>query len=82
MSDSEQTICEIAELRELLEKCLKLKVLDYKLKCLTKPGDNYGSTVQSLDVEVADGNTNEKVQITKRVEIQNIIYHKSVLFTE
>lgn len=64
MSNSKQTICEITKLREFLEKCLKLEVLDYKLKCLTKPGDNYGSTMQSLDVVVADGNASEKVQIT------------------
>lgn len=61
MSNSKQSTCEIARLREFLEKCLKLKVLDYKLKCLTKPGDNYGSTMQSLNVVVADGNTSEKV---------------------
>lgn len=61
MSDQNQTIHEVANLHDFLGKCLKSKVLDYKLNPLTKPGDNYGSTMQSLDVTVANENNNEKV---------------------
>lgn len=47
---------EIKDLKEFLEACLKTTVLDYTLRDLTKPGENYGSIMQSLDVTVADAN--------------------------
>lgn len=66
MSDQIRALCEIKEFNAFLEKCLKRKVLHYTLKPLTKPGDNYGSIMQSVDVKVAkefdqaDGEVNEK----------------------
>lgn len=47
---------EIVDLKQFLEKCLKKKVLDYTLSDLTRPGENYGSILQSLEVTAADAN--------------------------
>lgn len=54
MSDQTQVLCEIKQLTEFLEKCLDHKVLKYILKSLTKPGDNYRSVVQSIEVGTGD----------------------------
>lgn len=53
MSDQVRPLCEIKEFVKFLETSLSKRVLDYTLKPLTKPGDNYGSIMQSLDVKVA-----------------------------
>lgn len=47
---------DIKGLQQFLEKCLKKSVLDYTLSDLTRPGENYGSIMQSLDVTVAEAN--------------------------
>lgn len=54
MSDQTQVLCEIKQLTQFLEKSLDHKVLKYILKSLTKPGDNYRSVVQSVEVETDD----------------------------
>lgn len=59
MSDPILPLFEIRNFTEFLENCLTRRVLDYKLKPLTKPGDNYGSVMQSIDVKVARKNSDE-----------------------
>lgn len=51
---SEQNQCKIKHFIEFLENRLQKKVINFTMKQLTKPGDNYGSTIQSVDVEVAE----------------------------
>ncbi|XP_055309442.1 uncharacterized protein LOC129573174 [Sitodiplosis mosellana] len=63
MSDQVRSFCEIKEFGKFLEKCLNQKVLDYTLKSLTKPGDNYGSIMQSVDVEVIGESDTEESEI-------------------
>lgn len=53
MSNQPRSLFEIRKFSEFLEKSLGRRVLDYRLKPLTKPGDNYGSVMQSVDVQVA-----------------------------
>lgn len=57
---SSNSFVEIKYLKEFLKISLGTEVTEYQLKCLTKPGDNYGSIIQSLDVKVT-GNE-EKVK--------------------
>lgn len=45
-------MCEIRNFNEFLEKSLSEKVLDYTLKPLTKPGENYGSVMQLVEVKI------------------------------
>lgn len=47
---------EIRNLKEFLKKSLESPIVDYNLKSLTKPGDNYGSVMQSLVVKILDEN--------------------------
>lgn len=61
MSDQVRSFCEIKEFSKFLQKSLEKRVLNYELKPLTKPGDNYGSTMQSVDVTVAGENDDDKV---------------------
>lgn len=44
---------------------MQQKVIDYSLKYLTKPGDNFGSVMQSLDVIVAGENNSDHVNKKK-----------------
>ena len=53
--------CEIKNLKEFLEKCLGKPVLEYTLKPLTKPGDNYGSELQAVEAKLADKNGSNQV---------------------
>lgn len=62
MSANGKKSYEIKGLTSMLEKCLKRKVISYSLKCLTKPGDNFGSCMQSLDVAVAGEDKPDKVK--------------------
>lgn len=81
MSDQVQPLCEIKNFSEFLEKCLGRKVLDYTLKRLTKPGDNYGSIMQSVDVEVAAKSDREKViWINRTVSLSDLINEEIKLF--
>lgn len=68
MSDQVRPLCEINEFDKFLEKCLEQKVLNYTLKPLTKPGDNYGSIMQSVDVKIAGKSEDEVVNCTKYFE--------------
>lgn len=74
MSDQIRCSFEIQQFRSFLEKCLKTKVLEYSLKPLTKPGDNYGSIMQSVDVKMLvteDGNKVNSIHSKiKRCETQ------------
>lgn len=65
MSDQNQSLCKIRNFVEFLEICLKRKVLEYSLRPLTKPGDNYGGILQSVDVKVAANNDFEEVNRIK-----------------
>lgn len=58
MCDQDRPLCELNEFKAFLAKCLNRNILSYKLRPLTKPGDNYGSIMQSVDVEVAGGGLN------------------------
>lgn len=51
---------EIKDLKEFLNISLGIDMVEFQLKCLTKPGDNYGSIIQSLDVKVTEND--EKVK--------------------
>lgn len=66
MPEQNSSLCEIRNFTDFLEKCLKRKISDYSLKNLTKPGDHYGSIMQSVDVQVLEINgctkVNEKVK--------------------
>lgn len=53
MSEECLPLNEIKNFTEFLEVHLNRIVLDYKLKPLTKPGDNYGAILRSVDVKVA-----------------------------
>lgn len=47
---------QIENLKELLEPYLDgAKLIDYKTKYLTKPGDNYGSTILALSANIQNG---------------------------
>lgn len=47
---------EIKNLKELIEPNLNgAKIIDYTSKYLTKPGDNYGSTILSISAKVQKG---------------------------
>lgn len=51
---------QIVRLREFVENCLGKKIVDYKLRALTKPGDNYGSIIQALTVTLTDNDSDDK----------------------
>lgn len=53
---SSSSFVEVKYLKEFLKLSLGTEAIEYQLKCLTKPGDNYGSIIQSLDVKVIESN--------------------------
>lgn len=55
--------CEIRNFVEFLETSLRKKVLEYTLKELTKPGDNFGGVLRSVEVKVAENDSNEVTTI-------------------
>lgn len=63
MCETIQPISQIRYITEFLERHLNRKVLEYSLKDLTKPGDNFGSVIQSLDIRVAERNTSDSVSL-------------------
>lgn len=63
----EQPSGEIKEFAQFLEKSLQRKVLEYSIKPLTKPGDNFGAILQSVDVKV--GNDSKPVSLTYSLNI-------------
>lgn len=60
-SDQNRQLFEIRKFPEFLEKCLGREILDYQLKPLTKPGDNFGSVMQSVTVKVAGKTKSDEV---------------------
>lgn len=60
----------IKNFTEFLEKTLKRNVLGYNLNPLTKPGDNYGAILQSVEVETA----------CKNGEIEVNVYNNNLIF--
>lgn len=55
----------IVRLREFVENCLGKKIVDYKLRALTEPGDNYGSTIQALKVTLIDNGSDDMRAVRK-----------------
>lgn len=51
---STQNLFEIKNFHGFLTKSLGKTILEYSLKPLTKPGDNYGSELQAAKVKVAN----------------------------
>ncbi|XP_055321212.1 uncharacterized protein LOC129577737 [Sitodiplosis mosellana] len=61
MSNQCVSLNDIKHLKTFLEKCLNKKVLEYKLNSLTNPGDNFGSILRTIDLNVIENsNSNEK----------------------
>lgn len=60
-TSSQITFSEIKYIKEFLEECLNMKVIDYTIKPLTKPGDNYGGVLQSIEVRAFESNDSDKV---------------------
>lgn len=61
MSEQAAALSEIRNFTEFLEENLNRKVIEYLLKALTKPGDNFGAVVQSVDVKVSGNDQNGEV---------------------
>lgn len=61
MSSQSGSLCEIKDFTGFLEKCLGRKIVEYSLKPLTKPGENYGSVMLSVEVKLVDDDENNKV---------------------
>lgn len=62
MSDQIVT-CEIKNFSEFLDKCLNRNVIGYTMKPLTKAGDNYGSVLHSVELEVTGSGCCDKVNV-------------------
>lgn len=58
---------EIRDFTKFLEKCLGRKVGEYSLKNLTKPGDHYGSIMQSVSVKVFKRNSFNEVIMERKI---------------
>lgn len=52
---------EYRNFKEFLEKCLEKNVLQYTVRPLTKPGDNYNSMLQAIEVKSVRGNDSNDV---------------------
>lgn len=53
MSNKSRSSVTVRKFHGFLQNCLQRSILAYHLEPLTKPGDNYGSIVQSVIVKVA-----------------------------
>lgn len=62
MSNKSRSSLAVRKFHGFLETCLQRPVLAYHSEPLTKPGDNYGSIVQSVIVEVAGKNDINEVR--------------------
>lgn len=67
MPEQNYSFREIRDFTKFLEKCLGRKVFEYSSKSLTKPGDHYGSIMQSVNVNVLDNNGCNKVIVKKKL---------------
>lgn len=70
MPEEFNSLCKIRNFSEFLEKSLQRKVEDYTLKQLTKPGEHYGSIMQSVDVKVVEINGYIKVNVKTRYDLK------------
>lgn len=59
---SDRVFREIKNLNEFLKECLGKPILEYSLKPLTEPGDNYGSELQAIEVKMADVSDTNQVK--------------------
>lgn len=73
MSDPNRPLFEIQQFQEFLEKSLNKRVLEYILKPLTKPGDNYGSIMQSVDVKVTSDDDCNQVNCQIKSKINHMV---------
>lgn len=56
---------EIKCFKEFLEEILGHNVLEYSLKPVTKPGDNYGAELQAVDAVIVKSNNSDEVNYIK-----------------
>lgn len=82
MPNQPQIFYEINEFDVFLERCLQKKIVSHTVNPLTKPGDNYGSIMQSISVKIAGEKGCEEVssfyssnviQLFQR-EVLNIVF--------
>lgn len=78
MPDQNRQLFEVRNLSEFLQNCLRREILNYELEPLTKPGDNYGSVMQSVTVEVAGKSDYSEVNI-KTISWIYYVYCKNYL---
>lgn len=82
MPEQQNSLCEIRDFTKFLEECLGRKIFEYSLKNLTKPGDNYGSVMQSVDVKVPGINGCRKVNVELMYILWFIMKLKEKTITE
>ncbi|XP_031638919.1 uncharacterized protein LOC116351033 [Contarinia nasturtii] len=69
---TEAQIAPLEEFHTFLEKCLHKHVLEYIVKPLTRPGDNFASVIQALEVKTI--NNNDPTEI----EMLNLVFKKPI----
>lgn len=68
-----QPLGEIQNMKEFLGKCLKTtSIFNYTSKSLTKPGDNYNSQLQAVDVNLFNPNDSKVIPITNSLRLKLI----------
>lgn len=75
MSGEVKPLSEIRNFVELLEESLKRKVFQYTLKPLTKPGCNFGATLQSVEVKVTGKSDSDNVSTQKILHSNGEVYN-------
>ncbi|XP_055295161.1 uncharacterized protein LOC129564935 [Sitodiplosis mosellana] len=63
MFDPTHSVCGIRNFVEFLELCSGCKVIEYSLRPLTNPGDNYGSVFQAVEVKVVAKSDFEEAEL-------------------
>lgn len=63
MSSQSEPPCEIKDFTRFLEECLGRKIVNYSIRRLTKPGENYGSVMLSVEVKMVAEDEHDKVLI-------------------
>lgn len=58
----DQPLKELKNVHEFLEKQFAREILNFTLNPLTKPGDNYNSMLQALEVKCFKGNNSNNVR--------------------
>lgn len=82
MTEEIRPLSEIRNFTAFLEQHLNKKVLEYTLKPLTKPGDNFGAIVKSVDVKAVDNSDSDEVSSFIRSKFGIIFYISLVLQPE